>query len=459
MNERQDHSSEALFRYFVVSKVVAQVLGNEPRSDAIRAVAADAHMFFGGSLRRCSARTIYRWISAYELDGISGLEPKLRMTRSSALPAKLLDFLVEENRGDRRASIPELIRRARERDVLEPDEIVHRSTVFRACKRMGLSITRRKKAKHRDSRRFAYPHRMDMVLCDGKHFRAGEQRHKRVALFFIDDATRSALHTVVGTSETQELFQRGVYGCIAKHGLMSACYVDHGPGFIAADTIAVFANLDIPLIFGEVGYKEGRGKVERFNRTADADVLRNLDGRPDVDSDCRALELRLQHYTDQEYAHRPHEGLDNGTPWQRFHNDPKPLRFPEDRQALRSKFEVWLTRRVSSDHIVSIDSALYELPKGHAGRIVMLRRRLLDGTIGFLHDGRVIDLHHVDLAANARARRARPGEQDDQPEPMPRKSAADLAFEHDFGPVVSDDGGLASPPCLDHESDDSDLPW
>jgi transposase InsO family protein len=459
MTDQTHHSSEALFRFSVVSKVVARILGDELRSDAVRAVAVDSHPFFDGSPRRVSERSIYRWCAQYDESGMTGLEPKARHTQPSALPQKFLDFLVEENRGDRSASIPELIRRARAHGIVKPDEALQRSTVYRACKRMGLSVQRRKKAKHRDSRRFAYPHRMDMVLCDGKHFRVGEGRHKRVALFYIDDATRYVLHTVVGTSETQELFQRGVYECITKHGFMDACYVDHGSGFIAEDTIAVFANLGIPLIHGEVGYKEGRGKIERFNRTAKSDVLRNLDGRPDVDPGCRALELRLRHYTEQDYAHRPHESLGGDTPWQRFRDDQKTLRFPDDHQGLRRKFEIWIQRRVTSDHVVSVDSIHYEVPKGSAGRIVLLRRRLLDDTIGLLHGSRVIDLHPVDLAANARAPRARTGQQDDQPEAMPRRSAADLTFQRDYGPVVDHDGGLVSPPRLDDDSDNRDLPW
>jgi len=458
MTNQHNHSSEALFRFFVVSKVVARIRGDEPKPDAIRAVAADSHTFFDGSPRRLSERSIYRWCAAYDESGISALEPKQRHIEPLALSEEFVEFLIGENRADRSASIPELIRRAKAQGIVKHDETVHRSTVYRACKRLGLPVARRKKAKHRDSRRFAYPHRMDMVLCDGKHFRAGEDRHKRVVLFYIDDATRYVLHAVVGTSETQVLFQRGVYECIAKHGFMDACYVDHGPGFIAEDTIAVFANLEIPLIHGEVAYKEGHGKVERLNRTAKADVLRSLDGRPDVDPACRALELRLLHYTEQVYAHRPHESLEGDTPWQRFHSDTKPLRFPDDHEALRRRFEIWIRRRVATDHVVSVDSIHYEVPKGHAGRVVMLRRRLLDGTIGFLHDGKVIDLHPVDLAANARARRARTS-LDEPPEAMPRKSAAELEFDRDLGRVVGDDGGLDSPPLLDDDSDDGDLPW
>jgi len=48
-----------------------------------------------------------------------------------------------------------------------------------------------------DQRRFAYPHRMMMVLADGKHFRAGPARKRVVAPFFLDDASRFGLGVVV----------------------------------------------------------------------------------------------------------------------------------------------------------------------------------------------------------------------------------------------------------------------
>ena len=441
MSEQHQPSSEALFRFSVLSRVFVRMRAGEERAAAVRAVASCEHVFFDGKARRVSARTLYRWLAAHSAAGIASLERQSRTTSpSKALPLVLVEYLVTEKRRDPAASVPELIRRARALGILSSDLRVHRSTVYRTCKRLGLSLARRKGAKDRDSRRFAFPHRMDMVLCDGKHFRAGARRQRRVALFYLDDATRYVLHTVVGTSETAELFQRGLYEMICKHGLPSAVYVDRGSGFTAEDTLAVFAALEIPLIHGEAGYKEGRGKVERFNRTAKADVLRGLDGRPEIDPALGALELRLRHYTDEVYAHRPHESLGGKTPWQRFCGDKRPLRFPKDDGELRRKFELWLERRVSADHVVKIDSIHYELPRGYAGRKVTLRRRLLDGSIGFLHEGRLIELHPVDLAGNAHAQRARA--ERDETQPMPPVTAVELAFKQDFGPAVGDDGGL-----------------
>lgn len=444
MSDRTHHSSRALFRFAVISQVLARVHSGEPLAEAVRAVSLTDHVQFDGTAQRVSVRTIRRWLGAYRADDMDGLEPKQRTAAevSDVLPPRFVGFLLREKLQDRAASIPELLRRATELGILQPDHGLHRSTVYRTAKRLGLPLARCKRAKDRDSRRFAFPHRMDMVLCDGKHFRAGETCAKRVALFFIDDASRLILHLVVGTSETGALLQRGLYECLTRYGAMSVLYLDRGPGFIAEDTVDVLANLGIPLIHGEAGYKEGRGKVERFNQTVTADVLRGLNGRPDVDPDCGALELRLRHYTDTVYTNRPHEGLGGKTPAERFANDSRTLRFPEDREALASKFELSIERRVSTDHVVSIGSVEYEMPRGYAGAKVTLHRRLLDGTIGFTHRGKVIELLPVDLAANAHARRARDLRRD-EPRSMPPTTAAELAFNRDFEPITEADGGFS----------------
>jgi hypothetical protein len=54
----------------------------------------------------------------------------------------LIDFLTTEKAEDRFASVPELTRRARVRGVIGPDAIVDRTSVWRACVRLGLALRR-----------------------------------------------------------------------------------------------------------------------------------------------------------------------------------------------------------------------------------------------------------------------------------------------------------------------------
>jgi putative transposase len=435
-------SSEALFRHHVVSHVRALVLRGEKLAIAIRRVAASEHIDLDGTLRSVSVRSVYRWCAAFAAGGRSALEPAQRPhTQSSeVLPQELLAFLAVEHKADDKASVPELIRRARARGVISQTVAIDRSTVFRACKRMGLSIGRRSTKRDLDMRRFAYPHRMMMVLSDGKHFRAGIRRSRRVALFFLDDATRRALGVHVTTSEHSEAFLRGTFDLVMKHGLMDVLYLDRGPGFDSHDTHAAIARLPAAYIHGRAKYPEGHGKIERFNQTAWNGVLRGLAGRVEIADDCIALTLRIGHWLEHVYNQTPHESLGAMTPAARWEIDTRALRFPESEVWLRERFVLTETRSVSNDNIIPYAGVDYEVPRGHAGRRIAVMRQVLDGTLWLQHAERVVQLHPVDLALNASSRRARPAPAKEPAETTP-VTAAETLFHNEFGPAVGLDGG------------------
>ena len=438
-------SAEALFRYLLVSQVLSRVQQGYSRTHAIRGVASVSHFTLEGIPRRVSERTLHRWFKAVEESGVAGLEPQVRpCPGTSVLPDGFLSYCVAQKSIDSRASVPELIRRAKRQGVISEVHRVSRTTLYRALKRAGVAVHRRKRQPHDDKRRFAYAQRMQMLLCDGKHFRVGVGRHRRVALFFLDDATRYGLEVVVGTSETSRLFLKGLHDVICHHGLPSLLFLDRGSGFKAHDTVQVVSQLGIGLIHGTAAYPEGHGKIERFHQTSFQALLRTLDQRPDVDPDCEAVRLRLRHWLTKGYNPTPHESLAGDTPFDRFHTDTTPLRFPDTRQKLDSLFMITMKRRVSADNVVAVDSVAYEMPKGYAGERVLLYRRVLTDTIHFLHHDRLIQLHPVDTALNARRKRGHE-QADEGPVQPPAPSAADLSFTHDYGPLVGPDGGFREP--------------
>lgn len=434
-------SPEALFRYQIVAAVKARELAGLGIDAAVREVAALPQLTLAGEQKTAAVRSIYRWLAEFSRDGPSGIETaRSERAISLALPAPLLAFLEAEKAEDRYASVPELIRRARERGVIGPHDRADRTSVWRACTRLGLPL-RRVPAKHEaDKRRFAYPHRMMMVLADGKFFRAGVRRRKRVALFFLDDASRLALGVVVGTAESAELFLRGLHGILRRFGFMEIVFLDRGPGFRADDTAAACHRLDIHLVLGTAGYPEGHGKIEKFNQTAQAQVLRGLPGAADVDDDCGALELRLSHFLDHRYNRQPHEALGGQTPLARFEADTRALRFPADDAALADRFVVTETRKVSADNVVSYAGTDYEVPRGHAGTDVTVWRHLLSGALSVVHDDRLVALAPIDLALNAISRRAVPSSPAPDDDERAPRTAAGLAFAKDFAPVTGPDG-------------------
>lgn len=439
---------EVCFRYRIVSAVRALELGGTGRQAAVRLVATSVHVDEAGHSRRVSERTLYRWLAAHAEQGLLGLRRKQRsrVDGSQVLAPKLLSFLAAERDRDRDASIPELLRRAEAEEIIASARALDRSTVWRAMQRLGIETRRRKIPADADQRRFRYPSRMQMVLADFKHFRAGVQRARRAALYLLDDASRYGLGVVVTTSERAEPVLHALHEVICAVGLMDLVYWDGGAGFRDGDVLAVCAALQVGPIRGRARYPEGHGAIERFNRSAKARVLRSLDGAPDVDADCAALTLRLRHDLFEVYNHLPHEALDGQSPYERFHQDPRPLRPARSAAWLRQCFCVTLQRRVSNDHVVPVDGIDYEVPRGHAGEKVALVRRLLERTeetdaLYLRHHGKLVRIHPVDLAQNARTRRARPDDDDGQVGEVPAKSASHMAFERDLPSMLAPDGG------------------
>ena len=446
-------STEAMFRYLAVCQVLTGIRSGQSQAQVIRSVASRNHPSFDGGLRRISARSLYRWCASFREQGLAGLEPASRSPAKSSLviPDPLVAFAAAQKEQDPWVSVPEIIERAAQYGIIHPEKSIHRTTLYRVLKRTGVPVERRKQVARRDGLRFAYPHRMQMLLCDGKHFRAGASRAKRVALFFLDDATRYGLNVIVGASENALLFLQGLYSTVSQYGFFSILFMDRGPGFVALDTIEIVAKLNALLIYGARAYPEGHGKIEKFNQTALSRVLRGLDRRPDVDPAGGALTLRLRHWLKMRYNHTPHESLGKQTPHERFHNDSAPLRFPESEQDLGKRFVLYLERRVTPDHIVSVDAVPYEMPRGYAGARVKLHRSVLTSTIHFVHEGRLIELHPVDLHRNATTPRGAGPALPELEHPLP-PSAADIHFSRDFQPIVGPDGGFPVPE-INHKED------
>jgi transposase InsO family protein len=365
--------SAGSFRYSVVAAVKMRCLAGMNLSNAVEEVSKLQFPDRDGRLKKISSRSIYRWYGEFESGGFKAIESVIRKrSTSGVLSDNFIEFLELEKESDPGASVPEIIRRARFRGILSANQRISRTTVYRECVRKNLPLRMKKGVKYQDMRRFSYPHRMQMVLCDGKHFRAGASNAKRVALVFIDDATRLALHGIVGTSEHTEFFLRGLYEVINKHGFMVLLYLDNGPGFISRDTLEVVKSLDISLIHGRERYPEGHGKIERFNRTLNADLLRTFRGRPDVDDNCTSLEIRLQYYLTHVYNFRSHESLQGETPLNRFNSDEKSIILPESQSKLRACFTIQEIRTVSKDNIVIVDKVPYEMPAGYAKHALSL---------------------------------------------------------------------------------------
>jgi len=144
------------------------------------------------------------------------------------------------------------------------------------------------------------------------------------------------------------------------------------------------------------------------------------------------------------------------TPWERWSRDTRQLLFlsPEE---LEEAFVLFFGRWPSNDGLVPIDGTDYELPpalrpRGRKKERIRIVHRLLTDTYHVVAGGRLVQLHPVDLVDNARRPRRRARDGQDEVDPPPARSAADMAFERDLGPVTGPDGGFVEPPTQENDS-------
>ena len=447
-NNSANPTAKSLFRHFIVSLVLALIGRGWGRGAAVREVASRPHPHCG-EVRQVSARSIYRWLKRYEESGFSGLQdaPRRSSRASHVLSDALLDFIATEHEDDPAASTPELIRRARQYGIISEDESVDRTTVWRAMKRMGLDTRRR--ALPPDTRAFEYQDRLQMVMADFVRFRAGEGRLKRLAIYFLDDATRYGIEVVVSTESGEGLMTvlLGLHQVLEAVGRIDCLYVDRGSGFIAKALHSVCAKLGINCILGSAGYPQGRGKIEVFNRSTRPRCLCSLT-HPDVDPSFGALTLRLRHDLHHIYNHRPHEGIDGDTPHERWHSSQRRLQ-PIASDELERAFRLPLERKVTRHHLVSIDGVDYEVPRGLADKKITIQRHLLQrdaedqDAFSIRHRGEQIRLHPVDRYRNATSRRGLNRKPAPQESAVPKKTASHLAYDRALRPMTGPDGGYS----------------
>jgi hypothetical protein len=138
-------SPDELLRCQVIAELRSKLAGGKDLEEAVAEIAARTHFIIHtGEAVTVTTRSVYRWWSKFKVAGWPGLRTGRSQTPRlyPALPEKLLGFLREEKKLDRYASVPELLRRARELELVGSAEAIDRVTVWRACKRLGLPLRR-----------------------------------------------------------------------------------------------------------------------------------------------------------------------------------------------------------------------------------------------------------------------------------------------------------------------------
>lgn len=280
--------------------------------------------------RGVSRASFYRYRRRYEEDGLAGLEPRSR--RPGVSPSRIDPGLELEIVALRRRHPRWGARRIQAELVRAGFAAPAAASVHRALKRNHL-VAAQPGRKRKARKRFERPVANDLWQIDATQVQlaAGE----RVWIFdVLDDHARFLLAAYACPAPTGEAAWACFLAASAAYGLPRQLLSDNHRSFTGRffGTVVGFERrlqaTGVELINAAPSHPQTLGKLERFHRTL-KDWLRDEDPAGDLTQLQGLLDRFRVHYNEQ----RPHQGIGNSTPAERY----RPLWLGEPAAARRGQ--------------------------------------------------------------------------------------------------------------------------
>ena len=369
MNEEQK-MEVAIFRFGVIHDFVSGVQLERGEQERLLKEKCDRKWSIPHSPRtRLTRGTLLRWITRYK--GSNGkLESLYPCDRSDRGVSRSLDeetslALISLKKEMPKSTVPCLIQTMDKRGMVSPGVELNLSTVYRFLHQHNLM-----NAEHthpQDRRKFEVELPNDLWQSDSMHgpkVAAEGRMRKSYLLAFLDDHSRLVPHAQFYLSEGISSYLDAFEQALLKRGLPRKLYLDNGPAFRSKHLEYVTASLGIALIHSSPYKPQGKGKIERFNRTVRTQFLQGFKGNT-----LRDLNEAFDLWLNDIYHQRKHSSTGQ-SPFERFTAHMECLRpAPKD---LRDHFRKHARRRVAKDRTITLNGKLYEAPVGLIGKQVLL---------------------------------------------------------------------------------------
>jgi len=358
----------ALFRYALIRPLADPALTATERGVLVRELAAGVHVGPAGESVRVSRSTVDRWIRAWRTGGFDALVPPVRQVNPRT-GAEALDLAAALKRERPARTAAHIVRIIEARQGWAPSA----RTLQRHF--AGLGLNRRPDGSTPEVfGRFEADAPDVLWVTDGLHGPVIDGR--RAVLFaLLDDHSRFVVGHRWGFGEDTLGMQAALHDAVKTHGCPAYLYSDNGSAYSSHQLAWSAAVLDIRITHSRPGRPQGRGKIERWNRTCRDQFLVEIDtaegGTGSACSSLADLNRLFTAWLHQRY-HRTVHSETHQTPAQRYqHADPATVRRPDPDQ-LRRAF-LWREQRtVSAFATVSLHSNRYEVDASLTGRKVDL---------------------------------------------------------------------------------------
>lgn len=265
-----------------------------------------------------SRKTGYKWLNRWKLKGKPGLQDQSRQPSSSPHQTSAS---IEELVVDLRKSHPAWGGRKLRKRLAElgHKEVPSPSSITRILHRHGLICPLESK-KRVAWKSFERANPNDLWQIDFKGDFAMTCGKRCFPLTILDDHSRFSLGIIACANQQRVTVKEHFRSVFQHYGIPRAIYVDNGNPWGNSNGRTRHTQLsawlmrqDIEVIHGEPNHPQGRGKIERFHRTLNAEVLqdRRLSSLIDAQSVFDPWRSVYNH-------ERPHDSLDLAVPSSRY---------------------------------------------------------------------------------------------------------------------------------------------
>lgn len=323
----QDHDEDpslawALVRYRLIAEAAGAPRG--ARTALLQLAATREAAWPDGRAVRVTVRTLQRWLARFQRGGFAALlrRPRKDKGRVRAITDAAIERVITLRREEPARSTPTLIDIVERAGEIAPGGL-RRSTLDRHLDRRGASRRMLHVLGAKRHVRLQFDHPLDFVVADfhaGPYIRdaLGEVRRTELGAF-IDHCSRFVPESRYGLTEDLMHVRRGLRAFVVAHGRPRKLYVDRGPGYQANRFHFGCAQLGIEVAHSAPYVSEGRGVIERLNRTVKEAFEVEVRLRPEPPT-LDELNQFWWAWLDERYHRRPHSETDEPPleRWQRL---------------------------------------------------------------------------------------------------------------------------------------------
>jgi len=396
---------KALFRFNIIFPLLDAKLSRGERNKMIKKLCAKEYTIPYSTKTTLSPATIWNWYHTYLEQGtIDSLSPASRTDKGvrRCITAETQKELLLRRQESPNIPIKYLVEKAEKDGVFCPDDRVSMSVIYQIMSQDKKGF----EPSQNDRRAYRAPSIHDQWQADAMHGPKVELANgkKVTAKLFccLDNKSRLVCYAKWYPAETTECFLDCLWNACKLRGLPKVVYTDNGSCFRDDRMKLGCASIGIKLSFARPYKPQGKGAIERWNRTVRQQFLSIL---PEEVLRLEELNVRFATWIET-YNHRVHSSLDGKSPIQCYLSELKAIRVaPDD---LPNHFRRADTRLVGADRTIKFMGKQLEVPIGYSGRKLEIRyfdHDPLHTCEAFFQGKSIGMLHLVDRFANYQAHR------------------------------------------------------